>query len=288
MKNLELEKVIADSDSSFKAAVFENTYFTSPLHFHPEYEIVLIEKGYGFCFCGDYVGKFKPGDIAVFGKMLPHFYLSDNKFYRKGNTEKCKSVYIQFDENLLPLKYKLIPAFKTIYHLLSSAERGICFSGKENRIVSGLIRSTPYLSGFEKIMNLYNILNQLGNLSYSTILASSNFQNNDISCHPVYQKVTSYIKGNYQHEITLDKLAKAVCMNRSALCRRFKSITGKTIFEFINECRIAYACKLIANTDTQISAIAYDCGFNNVSYFDSLFKSMTNYSPTGYREIFAR
>ena len=288
MKNLELEKVIPDNESSFKAAVFENTCFTSPLHFHPEYEVVLIEEGDGLCFCGDYAGKFVPGDIAVFGKGLPHFYLSDNRFYNEENTGKCKSVYIQFREELLPLDYRLMPAFKMIHHLLENAERGVYFQGKGNSVIADFIRAMPYLSGFDKIITLYNILNQLGSLNGFTILASYNFQNNDLSSHPVYQKVISYISENYQREITLDELAEFVCMNRAALCRRFKNITGKTIFEFLNEFRIAYACKLIANTDARISAIAYDCGFNNISHFNSLFKSITNYNPTAYREVFAK
>jgi AraC-like DNA-binding protein len=120
------------------------------------------------------------------------------------------------------------------------------------------------------------------------MLASYEFQNNDTSQNPVYQRVVSYINENYRHEITLEELAGEVCMNRSALCRRFKSIAGKTIFEFLNEFRIAYACKLIVNTDALISTIAFDCGFNNISHFNALFKSITHYTPKAYREVFSR
>lgn len=288
MKKIELEKVIPDNESSFKAAVFKNAYFTSPLHFHPEYEIVLIEEGDGLCFCGDYIGNFAPGDIAVFGKGIPHFYLSDNRFYEENSLEKCKSVYIQFREELLPKDYIQMPAFKMIHYLLSKAQRGVYFPQKGDSTVADFIRSMPYLIGFEKLMSLYNILNQLAEINDFKVLASYSYQNNDISSHPVYHRVISYISQNYCRQITLDELAATVQMNRSALCRRFRIITGKTIFEFLNEFRIAYACKLIANTDDQISAIAYSCGFNNMSHFNSVFKSMTNYSPTTYRGMFTK
>ena len=49
MTQMEFEQVVPDRDSSFKVAVFEAAHFTAPLHFHPEYELVLIEEGDGIC-----------------------------------------------------------------------------------------------------------------------------------------------------------------------------------------------------------------------------------------------
>ena len=286
MKKIEFEKVIPDDESSFKAAIFDLKYFTSPLHFHPEFEVVLIEQGDGLCFCGDYVGKFQPGDIGIFGKGLPHFYLSDNRFYKEDCKERCRSVCIQFKEEVLPHDYKQMPGFNAIHHLLAEAERGISFTPKGNGKLIELIRSMPEIKGFEKIMRLYAILNMLGESSGHTILASYNYRNNDVSQDVVYQKVIAHINKFYQREITLEELADVACMERSALCRRFKKIAGKTIFEFLNEVRIAYACKLIANTDLKISTIAYDCGFNNIAHFNSLFKTYTNHTPKSYRNFF--
>ena len=286
MRKLTFEKVIPDNNSSFKASVFDNKHFTSPLHFHPEFEIVLIEQGDGLCFCGDYAGAFKPGDIAVFGKGLPHFYLSDNRFYKEDCEEKCKSIYIQFGEEVLPNNYRQMPGFKNITGLLNKSERGLYFVAPENDRLVRFIRSAPKLKGFEKVIRLYEILNLLGKSEECRVLASHNFRNNDISRDPVYQKIISYISEHYRREISLGELADFVCMNRSALCRRFKKITGKTIFEFLNELRIAYACKLIANTDEKISSIAYNCGFNNLAHFNSLFKTYTNHSPKSYRCLF--
>lgn len=286
MEKIEFEKVIPNNESAFKVAVFDNKFFTSPLHFHPEFEVVLIEQGDGICFCGDYAGKFCPGDIGIFAKNLPHFYLSDSRFYKEDCGEKCISICIQFREEVLPCEYKQMPEFRAIHHLLKNAERGIAVSSKGNEKLVEIIRSMPEIKGFEKIMKLYVLLNILGESNERIILASHDFQSNDISQDFVYQKIISYINVHYQSEITLEALADLACMNRSALCRRFKKITGKTIFEFVNEFRIAYAQKLIANTDLNISAIAYDCGFNNIAHFNSLFKDYTNQTPKSYRSLF--
>lgn len=73
MKKLTFEKIIPDNESSFKATIFEEKYFSSPLHFHPEFEIILIEKGDGLCFCGDYVGRFQPAILPYSEKDCPTF-----------------------------------------------------------------------------------------------------------------------------------------------------------------------------------------------------------------------
>lgn len=53
MSKIEFEKVTPDRESSFKAAIYENTYFTSPFHVQPEYELVIILEGDVLCFSSD-------------------------------------------------------------------------------------------------------------------------------------------------------------------------------------------------------------------------------------------
>ena len=283
MKRIKFEKVLPDAGSSFKAAINDCSYFTSPFHYHPEFEVKLIDQGDGLFFCGDYIGKFQPGDIGIFGKELPHLFLSDNRFFKEDSEEKCRSIYIQFNEDILPHEYKQMSDFKTIHHLLSKAERGIVLPSKGNSKLIELIHSLPEMQGFEKVTGLYTILNILGESSGHTVLASNNYRNSEISLDSACQKVLYYINTNYQQEITLEKLADVACMERTALCRKFKKVTGRTIIDFLNEIRIGHACQLITHTDLTISAIAYDCGFQNMAHFYSLFKAHTNHTPKSYR-----
>lgn len=287
MAQMEFEQVIPDRDSSFKVAVFEATHFTAPLHFHPEYELVLIEEGDGICFCGDYNGKFSQGHLALFGRGLPHFYLSDDRFYKATCQEKCRSLYVQFKEQVLPEQYDRMPEFHTIRKMLKDADRGIGFQMRDccNETI-GLIRSLPDAKGIEKILILYRILDILSRSEYG-FLASCRFLQHSENSHPICSKVISYLNEHYRQRILLDELAQSVCMNRAALCRRFKSITGKTIVTFLNELRVAYACTLMANTNKSISEIANECGFHNLSHFNSVFKKYTQETPCAYRNVYA-
>jgi AraC-like DNA-binding protein len=286
MSKIEFEKVTPDKESSFKAAVFENTYFTSPLHVHPEFELVIILEGDGLCFCGDYAGLIKPGDILLFGKGLPHFCLSEKRFYDPRCQEKCKSIYIQFREEILPADYKQMPGFKTIQHILELSERGLHFFSTSQAELKQLIIGLPKKTGFGKVMDMYAILNMLGREESHKCMASLSYETPQISKDPIFLKITDYVHRQYQSEISLTSLAEKVGMNKSALCRYFKKISGKSIFDYLIEFRISYACKLIANTDLRVSIVAYDSGFNNISHFNSQFKKVTGYSPTQYRQMF--
>lgn len=285
MTQMEFEQVVPDRDSSFKVAVFEAAHFTAPLHFHPEYELVLIEEGDGICFCGDYNGKFSRGHLALFGKGLPHFYLSDDRFYKATCREKCRSIYIQFKEQVLPEQYDRMPEFHAIRKVLKDADRGICFQIQDRDGIIGLIRSMADVRGVEKVLILYRILDLLGRSEY-VFLASSRFRHHSKDLHPACSKVIAYLNDHYRQPISLDALAQDVCMNRSALCRRFKHITGKTIVTFLNELRVAYACTLMVNTNKPISEVAYECGFRNLSHFNSVFKKCTQKTPRDYRNIY--
>lgn len=71
-------------------------------------------------------------------------------------------------------------------------------------------------------------------------------------------------------------------MNKQSFCRNFKSRTQKTFIEFLNEIRIAHACKLIAEGENHIAGIAYNCGYNSLSNFNRFFKEIKGISPKEY------
>jgi AraC-like DNA-binding protein len=149
-----------------------------------------------------------------------------------------------------------------------------------------MILQLPANKGFEKVMCLYTILNRLGTEQNCTCLASLTYETPNVSKDPIYQKTIDYIHNHYQSDICLTQIASYAGMNKSALCRYFKRIAGKSIFDYINELRISYTCKLIANTDIRISSIAYDSGFKNISHFNNQFKQIMGYPPSQYKRMF--
>ena len=76
-------------------------------------------------------------------------------------------------------------------------------------------------------------------------------------------------------------------MTPQAFCRYFKKHTLHTFIGFLNEVRINEACKKL--TDGQydsIATVAYNCGFNSITNFNRVFKTITGKSPSEYIESY--
>jgi AraC-like DNA-binding protein len=59
---------------------------------------------------------------------------------------------------------------------------------------------------------------------------------------------------------------------------------GKSLPTFVNELRISRACRLLSETDTSITRISQDCGFENLSNFNRQFLRHTSRTPSQYRK----
>lgn len=95
-------------------------------------------------------------------------------------------------------------------------------------------------------------------------------------------KVLKYADENYR-DGSLTELASSLHYDFSWLSREIKRKTGKTYTEIVQEKRLSQASFLLTNTDMNISDIANQVGYDNVSYFHRLFKKRFNMSPYKYK-----
>jgi len=99
----------------------------------------------------------------------------------------------------------------------------------------------------------------------------------------IVDRVKNYISDHFNEDITLESIAKVVYLNTSYLTRLFRKETGQTIIDYIQHQRIEAAKKLLLHTDTTISEIAYQVGFNSPSYFAQVFRKQTGIKPVDYK-----
>lgn len=102
----------------------------------------------------------------------------------------------------------------------------------------------------------------------------------------IIQGIIAYIINNINEEISIDSIADEFHYNRFHLMRKFKEITGFTINEFINECRIYNSTDPLIFTDDTILKIALNNGFNSLEYYSEKFKDIIGLSPTKFRRIY--
>ncbi len=101
--------------------------------------------------------------------------------------------------------------------------------------------------------------------------------------HEFLIKIEEIISENLQNpQFGVEELGNSLNFSRMQLYRKLKSISGMSANEFIREYRIKKAAQYMVEKDLNISQIAFDVGFNNLSYFTKCFKKVYNTSPSAY------
>ena len=98
------------------------------------------------------------------------------------------------------------------------------------------------------------------------------------------QEILSYLQDNYAQKISLQSVADHVHLSRSECSRFFHSISGQSLFQYLNELRINRSIELLAHTNKTITEIAYETGFSSQSYFNQKFRLFKGTSPKQFRK----
>ena len=99
------------------------------------------------------------------------------------------------------------------------------------------------------------------------------------------KKVIGILEVSYSNpEFSVNDFADHMGMSRVQLHRKLKAITGLSATDFIRSFRLEKAEKLIVNQADSISQIAYQVGFNNLSYFAKCFKEKYGNAPSEYKK----
>lgn len=93
-----------------------------------------------------------------------------------------------------------------------------------------------------------------------------------------------YIRSNYGENVSVDKLAKLLSLDRKYFSRIFKEVMKVSPNAFIANYRISKAKELLQRPDLSINEISISLGYGNQFSFSRAFKSNTNVSPTEYRK----
>lgn len=98
------------------------------------------------------------------------------------------------------------------------------------------------------------------------------------------ERVRQKLDSDFRVKITLAELAELAGLNRNYLCRTFRRYAGKTIFAYLLERRVQAAMRQLRQSDEKIIAIAYECGFCDLSHFNRAFKRIAGTAPSAYRK----
>jgi AraC-like DNA-binding protein len=274
-----LEKVTHIATNSFALKEDILPHIKTPWHFHPEYELTLIAESHGRRFIGDHVENFRPGDLIFIGPNLPHFWKNDRRYYMRREDYRVRAIVIHFLENFLGDNFFRLPEMAAIGKLLKRSERGLRVDGQTKRVISDRMELMLKQAGFERFLNLLQILDILSRSKELTDLSSIGYQPTPKDDLQRINQVYEYLLSNYRNDIDLEKVSDLINLSPTAFCRFFKRSTGKTFTQVLNELRIGHACKLLIEEGVSVSEACFSSGYNNLSYFNRKFKSITKLTP---------
>lgn len=260
--------------------------FVLPLHKHAEYEIMLFTHGSGKQFVGEGALDYKKGDIAIIGSNVPHLHLCNTKLHPEISVEASSGIALQFHPTIFPESLSQLPDYRPIYELLQKSQYGIRFySTGLYEELSQLFLNLDNTEYTARLIYLFQILESLCKCRKSISISKIAYNKSNIledDNEPV-NRVYTYLFNHFKEKISLNEIANYIGQNPSSLCRYFKKRTDKSIFQCLAEIRIGHACKLLAHSNMNIAQIAYESGYNQVSFFIEQFEKIIKQTPSEYR-----
>lgn len=276
------EKLYFDENCIFHFQEFIQPRFNSPFHLHDEYELIFIKKSHGKLYLGNNVLNFTDGDLFLFAPGLPHCFFNTSGYELENIS--AHAIVIQFRKDFLGDNFLNKIEASQLIKLLEKSKYGIQFSNPKKSILKKFQRLNQKRN-LKRLVDFLVILDELATKRNIKLLCPENSLNLcDLNDSKIITNIYKYVAENFHKEISFDVAASVANMQRSAFCRYFKRKTKKKFSEFVNETRIMHARKLLAESDKTIIEIAFECGYENTSYFNRQFKIYCDNTPTAFKD----
>lgn len=248
-------------------------------HFHPELELVYVNKGQGKRHIGNHLSYFNNSQLILLGSNLPHNGFTDR--FTANGTETI----VQFKSDFLGEDFFNVPEMNAINSLFDKAKKGILFKPEAKKIIGPKIEELPHVEGLYRVLKLLEILNDMAITDDYTLLNADGFAfETKPQDSTKIDIIFKHVNNNFKNHISLEEIADKVSMTVPAFCRYFKKATGKTFTELVNEYRVVHATKLLLESQLSIADVCFECGFNNFSHFNKQFNEITGKSASNYRK----
>jgi AraC-like DNA-binding protein len=257
--------------------------FSFPLHYHEELELNLILNAKGARrIVGDHIDTIDDMELVLVGPNLYHAW-----FTHQCKSEDIREVTIQWHKDLFDDKLLRRNQLSFIRSMVERSQKGLLFSKDTIHALAPRILSLNQKNGFDSVLELMSILHDLSISRNSRTLSDASFTNEHFSYNSRrIEKAFEYMNTNYDKSITLGEVARLVSMTEVSFSRFIKKRTGNTFIDSLNEIRLGHASRMLIDTTHSIAEVSFNCGFNNISNFNRIFKKKKACTPKEFRENF--
>lgn len=250
------------------------------VHWHQEMEIIAVKKGELLVTVDKETSRIRQGEAAVvFPGQLHGIFQSGNGRAEYENIIFRLELLMGRGEDLCGIRF-LLPMERDRGHGAVHMRKGV--QGYEDfmegvRLLDELCLGKRY--GYE--------LGVKGALFYmmSALLETwkPGERKGGRDTRERMRGLLDFIEEHYGEKITVQEAAERCYYSQSHFMKYFRQYMGVSFVEYLNSYRLFRAAGLLRTTDQPVTRIAQSCGFDNLSYFNRLFRRMYQMTPVQYR-----
>lgn len=254
-----------------------------PHHWHNEFEFIYMASGQAVFTIDDEVIPVQAGQCLFINSGQIHSGISqmgETKYFSvvfsiellSSSFDLCR----QYFDEIISKKYKLPLLFKP----------EIPVHRKIIKELKAIIKElTDKYAAYELSVKsrLFSLFCIILREKLLTPVSASNKNPFRSRKYDTLRNILGYISDNYNKKITLAAISQSVNLTPQYLCRFFKEMTHINIIDYINNYRLERATTLLEASKLSITDISLECGFDNVSYFNRVFKKHLGCTPTEFR-----
>ncbi|WP_313153175.1 AraC family transcriptional regulator [Lacrimispora sp.] len=253
-----------------------------PLHWHDEMEFIYIKKGSGLVSVDFVPYEVHGGDIIVVCPGMLH------------TIEKWKQESMEYENIIFDLA------------LMRSRQPDICWesylspiSRRQKNLPVHVTKDFPCYSKIASCLDQIDQVRETFPEGYELLIKGKLFElffifwsNEAASSSPPprppkelerTRQILKYVEQHYSRPLSIEEVSYACGMSQSHFMRFFKNTIGMPFTAYLNDYRLTMASRLLLSSEDSVLTIAGDTGFNNLSYFNRIFKEKFGITPREFR-----
>lgn len=245
--------------------IFTSENLTFPPHFHTHVELIFVEDGEISFSANDKKAVLHQGDIAVSFPNDVHSYYTE---------QYSKISVFMFSPKIIG-SYFGVRMDKTVANPFIF----------KNTYDSSLLTFMTMLKDEFRSTNSEYVIKGLLYSIFGKLDSKFIFKDNSNLYDTTTQIILKHIAKHFSENITLNSLSKELGYSPFHLSRLLNQKIGYQFNDYINSLRVSMAQKLLIETDTSISQIALECGFESLRNFNRVFKKHVSSTPSDFRRL---
>ena len=242
------------------------------LHSHEFCEIIYILSGMGKVQIGETVYSIKKGDLLVYHPNVPHME------YTEGKTPLEMEFFgiTGLELHQLAPDHLLPGNFCPVIHTGDSSKKFELYFQSLVDETESVLAYSEVISGYWAKLILTSIL-RLINVSERTLVKNMTFS-----------RIHNYLTENFAKIESIEYVCNELYVSKYYLSHVFKKYTGISPMQYVAQCRISHAKKLLEETDLSAREISERCGYEDCTVFFKTFRRLEGMTPIGYRNDIRR